>query len=396
MNYRRNIKNGDMLSILGYGCMRFPVKGNATDEERTERQIVSAIANGVNYFDTAYVYHRGKNESILGKVLAKGYRNRVKIATKLPPFLVRKASDTDKIFNAQLERLQTDHIDYYLIHMLADVGTWDRLKSLGIIKWIDDKKKNGQILNLGFSYHGGKSEFVRIIDAYEWDFCQIQYNFIDENNQAGKSGLMYAESKGIPVIVMEPLRGGKIVSGLPKEVNDIWSNAKPVRSAAEWALRWVWNHREVTVVLSGMSTEEQIAENIRIASDAEADALTKDELALFENVKEVLQKKTRVNCTACGYCMPCPAGVDIPACFSCYNEKYLNGWIRAKFQYMQNTGVLTKNSANASLCKKCKKCESHCPQGIPISEKLTDVSREMEGLLFRPIVAIIKRIMKVK
>lgn len=258
-----------------------------------------------------------------------------------------------------------------------------------------DNLQEGQ-QNNKFSYHGGKSEFIKLIDAYDWDFCQIQYNFIDENNQAGKSGLLYAASKGIPVIVMEPLRGGKIVTGLPEEVNKIWSGAKPVRSAAEWALRWVWNHREAVVVLSGMGTEEQIAENIRIASDVEADAMSDYELALFENVKEILRKKTKVNCTACGYCMPCPAGVDIPACFSCYNYKYLISGMHARFLYMQNTGMVTKNPANASLCKKCKKCESHCPQGIPISEKLTDVSHEIEGLLLKPVAALARKFMKIK
>lgn len=396
MNYRKNEKNGDELSILGFGCMRFPTRRNSIDEVRTEALIISAIEQGVNYFDTAYIYHLGKSESMLGKVLSKGYRDRVKIATKMPHFMVKTEVDMDKIFNRQLQRLQTNRIDYYLIHMMPDVGTWERLKRIGIEKWIDNKKKNGQIINIGFSFHGVKDQFIKLVDAYDWDFCQIQYNYLDENNQAGSSGLKYAASKGLPIIIMEPLRGGKIVNNLPKEVNDIWNNAEPKRTAAEWALRWVWNHPEATVVLSGMSNEEQVAENIHIASRVEANALTQGELELFDRVKEILSQNIKVNCTGCGYCMPCPAGVDIPACFSMYNEKYSLKTKNSKIRYIQNTGALTSNPAYASLCKKCGKCETHCPQGIPIREKLDDVSREMEGVFFKPIVTLGKKIMKVK
>jgi predicted aldo/keto reductase-like oxidoreductase len=394
MNYRENPKNGDQLSILGYGCMRFPTKGGIIDETRAEKQIILAIEQGVNYFDTAYIYHLGKSEVMLGKVLAKGYRHRVKIATKLPHFMIRGAADMDKTFATQLARLQTNYIDYYLIHMLQDLNQWERLIGLGIIPWIENKKKQGQIINLGFSYHGGKSQFIKLLDAYDWDFCQIQYNFIDENNQAGKSGLEYAAAKGIPVIIMEPLRGGKIVNNLPPEATEIWNQASPKRSPAEWALRWIWNHPEATVVLSGMNTEEQVTENIRAASDAQAGVLTTAELALFDRVKELLRRKTKVDCTGCGYCMPCPAGVDIPACFSCYNEQYLNNNLRNKYLYIQNTGAVTANPGYASLCVKCGKCETHCPQGIPIRNKLSDISREMEGLLFKPIVAVAKKILK--
>ncbi|MBC7961284.1 MAG: aldo/keto reductase, partial [Vallitaleaceae bacterium] len=354
MNYRVNPKNGEQLSILGYGCMRFPTKGNSVDEKETEKQIISAIEQGVNYFDTAYIYHFGKSESVLGKILAKGYRDRVKIATKLPPYMVRTAADMDKIFYTQLERLQTDRVDYYLMHMLSDLETWNRLKSLGIENWIKDKKQKGQIINLGFSYHGGKSEFLGLINDYPWDFCQIQYNFLDENNQAGKSGLEYAASKGIPVIVMEPLRGGKIINHLPKEVNDIWEDAEPKRTPVDWALRWIWNHPEVTLLLSGMSTQEQIDENVKTASESEPNALTEAELNLFVRVKAILRSKIKVECTACGYCMPCPSGVDIPTCFSQYNEKYLiKGSSRMK--YFQNTGAFSAKPSYASLCTQCGK-----------------------------------------
>lgn len=396
MNYKENNKNGDKLSILGFGCMRLPTKGSSIDEERAEALIISAIEKGVNYFDTAYVYHFGKSEGLLGKVLSKGYRDRVKIATKLPHFMVKNAADLDKIFNTQLQRLKTNRIDYYLVHMLPDMGVWERLKSFGIEKWIEDKKKNGQIINIGFSFHGIKEQFIKLVDAYNWDFCQIQYNYLDVNNQAGTSGLRYAASKGLPVIIMEPLRGGKIVNNLPKEVNDIWNNAEPKRSIAEWALRWIWNHPEAFVILSGMNSMEQLDENIRAASDAKANALSSRELALFDRAREIINQRTKVNCTGCAYCMPCPAGVDIPACFSLYNEKYSIRKKGAKMNYIQNTGAATTNPAYASLCKKCGKCEKHCPQNIPIREKLEDVSREMEGMFFKPIITVAKKFMKVK
>jgi len=397
MKFRKNTKNNEMLSILGFGCMRLPKKGNSIDEEESEKMIVSAIDRGVNYFDTAYLYSNGKSEIVLGKILAKGYRDKVKIATKMPPFLAKKTSDFDKIFSTQLERLQTDHIDYYLIHMLMDIDTWNRLKSIGILEWIAEKKKSGKIINLGFSFHGTKNEFIQLIDAYDWDFTQIQYNFIDENNQAGKSGLQYAAAKGIPVIVMEPLRGGKIVFGLPKEIDELWENLTPNRNVVDWALRWVWNHPEVNVVLSGMSTQEQVDDNIRIASDAEANSLSPTELAVFDKAREIIREKTKVNCTACGYCMPCPHGVDIPACFAAYNDKYLNhkGFI-SKFSYIQNTGAMTRHPAYASMCKSCKLCESHCPQSIKISERMKDVAADMEGPLFKPMISVAKKVMKMK
>lgn len=396
MNYRINRKNNDQLSILGFGCMRLPTLRNAIDEKRSEAMIISAIEQGVNYFDTAYIYQNGNSEKVLGQILAKGYRDHVKIATKLPHFLVKNVADLDKIFAKQLQRLQTDRIDYYLIHMLADVSTWERLKELGIEQWIEAKKAAGQIISLGFSFHGIKDQFLKLIDKYDWDFCQIQYNYLDINNQAGTEGLKYAAARGLPVIIMEPLRGGKIVNDLPEEVNDLWAEAKPQRSAAEWALRWVWNHPEATVVLSGMSDEAQVAENIQIASESEANALQPEELALFDQARAILNQQIKVNCTGCGYCQPCPYGVDIPACFSIYNEKYTLKTKRSWMHYLQNTGAMTSHPAYASLCRKCGQCEEHCPQGIPIREKLDEVAKDMEGIFFKPLVSIAKKVMKVK
>jgi len=373
--YRKNMKNGDELSILGFGCMRFPRKFADIQE-----QIVYAIENGVNYFDTAYIYP-GSEEN-LGAVLAQGYRDRVKIATKMPPYLIRKTVDFDKIFNNQLRRLQTDHIDYYYMHMLTEVSVWERLTALGVLDWIAEKKRTGAIGQVGFSYHGGREEFVKLADAYDWDICLMQYNYLDEHNQAGKSGLEYIAAKGIPVAIMEPLRGGKLVTRLPKEVYRVWDNASVQRSPAEWALRWIWNHPEVTVVLSGMNSMAMLEENIRVASEAEANSLSGPDLALFEDVRQVLNETIVVPCTACGYCLPCPQGVDIPTCFACYNNTRVEGKWPARKGYLMQTSF--KNATtNASLCTRCGRCEQHCPQNIAIGEQLALAAKVLEVPVYK-------------
>jgi predicted aldo/keto reductase-like oxidoreductase len=386
MNYRINPKNNDKLSILGFGCMRF-----AKDEKEVEKQIIYAIENGVNYFDTAYIYPN--SEAILGRVLSKGYRQRVKIATKMPPYLIKKYEDFDKIFNTELQRLQTDYIDYYFMHMLTDTNIWTRLVNIGILKWIEEKKQKGQIKNIGFSYHGGRDEFIKLVDIYPWEFCMIQYNYLDENNQAGKSGLQYAAAKGLPVMVMEPLRGGKLVTNLPKEVNEVWNKAHIKRSPAEWAFRWIWNHPEVTLLLSGMNSQEVVEENIRVAKDAEANSFTEQDYELFTKVRNILNEKIKVPCTGCNYCMPRPKGVDIPTCFSCYNDREIEGKLSSIGKYIMQTSI-RKESHNASLCSKCGLCEKHCPQNIAIREELTKVSKTMEGFYYKPARFLIKRIMK--
>jgi uncharacterized protein len=396
MQTRVNQKNGEQLSILGFGCMRFPTKNMAIDELRSIAMIQDAIKKGVNYFDTAYIYHNGKSEAILGKALLGGYREQVKIATKLPPFLVKKLDGAKKIFATQLARLQTDYIDYYLLHMLTDKPSFDRLASLGVMEWLESLKEQGIIKNIGFSFHGGKSDFELILKAYPWDFCQIQYNYMDENNQATKSGLQLASSMGIPVIVMEPLRGGKLVTHLPEQVKKAFASYDAKRSPVEWALGWIWNHPEVNVVLSGMSNEEQVADNIRIAGNIKANSLSKEELKVFEEVKKVMREKTKIPCTGCGYCMPCPYGVDIPGCFSCYNDKYLMGDKSVRFRYIQTLGAMSSKPANASQCKGCGKCEEHCPQNISIRQQLKTVSKEMEGKFYKPIVWGVRKYMKLK
>ncbi len=392
---RSNIKNGDQLSILGFGCMRFPMKGRSIDEDRTIAMIRDAIGKGVNYFDTAYIYHGGKSESLLGKALCGGYREKVKVATKLPHYMVSSLDGAKKIFQNQLNKLRTDYIDYYLLHMLSDKAGFERMAKLGVMDWLEQLKKDGVIRNLGFSFHGEKSDFAELVTAYPWDFCQIQYNYLDENNQATKAGLQLAHSLGMPVIVMEPLRGGKLADSLPQEVLREFSSFDAERTPVEWALRWIWNHPEVTVVLSGMSSEAQLEENVRVASSARAGALTDEELKLFDRVKAVLLEKTKVPCTGCGYCMPCPSGVNIPGCFSVYNDKYLLGKKGSRMKYFQNLGLGAKKPSFASLCTECGKCERHCPQHIEIRNELKTVKKEMEGPLFKPLLSAARKVMRV-
>ncbi len=392
---RLNKKNGDELSILGFGCMRFPMKGNSIDEEKTTSLIRTAIEKGINYFDTAYPYHGGKSEVMLGKALEGGYRERIMIADKLPHYLVGSLERAKKIFDTQLSRLNTDYIDYYLIHMLSDCTGFERLEKLGVMSWLEDLKKQGIIKNLGFSFHGSKKDFEELVTAYPWDLCQIQYNYLDENNQATRSGLDLAHSMGLPVIIMEPLRGGQLVNNLPKEVIKEFGDYKIDRSPAEWSLRWIWNHPEVTLILSGMNEFSQLDENIATASTAESGSLTSEEMKIYDRVKKIILEKTKVPCTGCAYCMPCPAGVNIPQCFTAYNDKYLLGARGIRFNYMMNLGGGAKKPAFASLCIDCGKCEKHCPQHIEIRKELKNVKKELEGSFFKPVVAIARKVMKV-
>lgn len=383
MQYRINQKNGDKLSLLGFGCMRFSKK-----EEDTEQQILKAIELGVNYFDTAYIYP--KSEATLGSILAKhNLRDKVKIATKLPPYLVKKTEDFDKILTTELKRLQTDYIDYYFMHMLTHKKDWERLLSLGVIDWITAQKKAGKIKNLGFSFHGSAKDFLEIIDSYNWDFCMLQYNFLDDNNQAGKKGLDYAHSKQIPIMVMEPLRGGRLVNNLPKSAQAVWDNSPKKRTNAEWAFRWVYNHPQVLTVLSGMNSLAMVEENVRIASETKPNSLTQEELTMYSTVKTEILKNTPVPCTGCNYCVPCPVGVDIPMCFACYNDTKLVSKLQAEFFYITRT-----NKANASLCIQCGKCESHCPQHIEIRKELKQVTRSLEGFLYKPMRFVVKKFLR--
>ncbi len=397
MMYRKVPKNGDELSILGFGCMRLPVKADGTiDEERATRQIRYAIDHGVNYVDTAWPYHGEQSEPFVGRALADGYREKVRLATKLPVWMAKSRADMDRFLDAQLKKLDTDHIDYYLVHALVG-NLWDSAYELGVTEFLDRAKADGRIVNAGFSFHGAGCDFSRIVDAYDWDFCQIQYNFLDEKNQAGTEGMEYAASKGLAVVVMEPLRGGNLSNRVPPAVKAIWDGAPTKRTAAEWALRWVWNRPEVTVVLSGMNEEAHIEENLRAAGQACPDSLTEAELQLIKKVELKYRELMKAGCTGCRYCMPCPQGVNIPLCFEVYNDRYMSGNAgEASFLYVARLGSVLSvgESEFASLCVKCGECLEKCPQHLDIPELLESIVEELEGPDLEQRVAMAKQAFK--
>ena len=388
MKYRED-KYGNKISVLGYGCMRLTQKAGKIDLEKAEKEIMAAYEAGVNYYDTAYIYPG--SEAALGEILEKNkIRDKVNIATKLPQYMVKTRESIEKCFQEELKRLKTDHIDYYFMHMLTDVKSWERLKELGIDEWIKDKKKSGQIRQIGFSYHGNSDMFCQLIDAYDWDFCMIQYNYLDENSQAGRTGLKYASSKGLPVMIMEPLRGGRLVNNLPEKAKKLFANYEIKRTPAEWAFRWLWNQPEVTCVLSGMNSLEMVQENVKNAATAEIGEFTEKEEKLLQDVVKSINEKMKVGCTGCGYCMPCPKKVDIPGTFSAYNKLYTDGKFTGLKEYVMCT-MLRKDSTSASNCVECGKCEQHCPQHIEIRKELKKAKKELEG----PLYKVAKKVAKV-
>lgn len=377
-------KSLDHLSILGYGCMRFPEKNGNIDEVRARNQVYRAIDEGINYFDTAFPYHMGNAEPFLGKILDKERRSKINLATKLPPTSIRKKADMDIVLNNQLKRLNTDRIDYYLLHGLEE-NCWNKLMALDVLDFLDKAKKDGRIRYAGFSFHGNRDNFKEIVDAYDWHFCQIQYNYFDQDTQAGTEGLEYAAFKGLGIVVMEPLRGGLLTKTVPPEVSTVWNFADRKRSPAEWALRWIWDRPEVTVVLSGMNEDSQITENVRIASEACPNSLSALELALVEVVRKKYQELMQINCTGCRYCMPCPRGVDIPSCFDFYNRvfSFKEGKFHNLVRYTLQLGGLEKsNHAFASQCAGCGMCLEKCPQHIDIPYCLRLAANEFENILF--------------
>jgi predicted aldo/keto reductase-like oxidoreductase len=391
MHVRKVPKTGDELSVLGFGFMRLPAKkrGGGIDEERAIRQLRYAIDHGVNYVDTAPAYHLGKSEQILARALEDGYRKKVRIATKLPPWSVRTRGDMDRILDGQLATLKTRHIDYYLLHSLTK-ESFSRLKSLGVLEFLTAARQDGRIKNAGFSSHADLATFKEIVDSYDWTFCQIQYNYLDEYNQAGTEGLEYAHGRDLAVMVMEPLRGGNLAGPVPDDIQRIWDRAPVRRPPAEWALRWVWDHPGVTVVLSGMNDERHIDENLRAAEDAYPRSLSLDDLSRIARVRDTYNKLMKIGCTGCRYCLPCPAGVDIPGCFSLYNARFLFPHDNsAKFQYFGRHGGLMGGVSYAGLCRACGRCEKACPQHLRIRELLHDVSLEMEGGM-RFIIPVLK------
>ena len=391
MQYRKD-KYGNELSALGFGCMRWQRSGASIDLEEAEREVLAAIEGGVNYFDTAYIYPG--SEAALGKILEKnGLRDKVYIATKLPHYLIRSKEGLEKLFREQLSRLRCDHVDYYLMHMLNDADTWARMEALGVKEWIAEKKRTGEIRQIGFSYHGNTENFCRLIDAYDWEFCQIQYNYLDEHSQAGRRGLQYASSKGLPVVIMEPLRGGKLVNLLPQEGKRIIEDHSVHHTPAQWAFRWLWDQPEVTCVLSGMNTLEMVRDNVETASAALPGQLTDEDQTMLKRVVQAINANVKVGCTGCGYCMPCPKGVDIPGTFAAWNTRHTEGRFSAFREYLMCT-ALRKTSTAASNCVQCGKCAKHCPQHITIPEELKKASRELESPLYR-IAARLVRMLRI-
>lgn len=375
MLYRTMPRTGDSVSILGFGCMRFPLDAEGKiDEPRSTEMLHSAIDRGVNYIDTAWPYHGGESEPVVGRALEGGYREKVFLATKLPTWMVETSSDMDRLLDEQLKKLRTDHIDYYLLHSL-NADRWGIMKRNGYEKFLERALADGRILRAGFSFHDQLPLFKEIVDDWPWHFCQIQYNFLDTNYQAGTEGLKYAAERNIGMVIMEPLRGGNLAQNVPDAMMRIWSESPKKLSPAGWALRWIWDHPEVGVVLSGMTTESDLDDNLSAAEEGAPNSLTPAEREMISRVTTEYRTRMKVGCTACQYCMPCPAGVNIPECFNRYNIAFMFDDVeRAKATYP----VFLKPGARASACVQCGACEEKCPQNLPIREHLASVTELLE------------------
>ena len=384
MKYREFGKTGLKVSALGFGTMRLPLleDGVTVDEKEAVRIIRHAIDSGVNYVDTAYPYHQGTSEIVVGKALRDGYRDKVFLADKSPIWKLEKESDFDSILEEQLQKLQTDHIDFYLLHAL-NKERFEKIKNLHLIDHMLEARKAGKIRYLGFSFHDDLEMFKQIVDyTDQWDFCQIQYNYMDEHSQAGVEGLRYANKKGLPVIIMEPLRGGRLVNLLPESAKELFRKDEQHRTPAELALKWLYNQPEVTCVLSGMNSMEMVEQNVKTASESLVGCLTESDQELIEQVKAEIKKNVKVGCTGCGYCMPCPRGVDIPGTFRCYNAMYSEGKKSGRRDYLQCT-AFRKDTSSASQCISCGKCETHCPQHIEIRKELKNAAAELENVKYK-------------
>ena len=382
MEYSKFEKLGISTSLLGFGCMRFPqTPDGKIDEPEAEKMLDTAIKAGVTYIDTAYPYHNGDSEPFVGKVLKKYDRDSFYLATKLPIWKLEKKEDVKRIFDEQLERLAVDHVDFYLLHGL-DKEAWEKVKELDVLPFVESMREAGKIRYIGFSFHDDYEVFEEILTSRPWDFCQIQYNYMDEHSQAGVEGLRYAHAKGIPVIIMEPLRGGRLVNLLPESAKELFAQDEEHRTPAELALKWLYDQPEVTCVLSGMNSMEMVEQNVRTASEYGVGCMTESDRALVEAVRQEITKHVKVGCTGCGYCMPCPRGVDIPGTFRCYNAMYSEGKKSGRRDYLQCT-AFRKNPASASQCVGCGKCEQHCPQHIEIRRELKAAAGELETVKYK-------------
>ncbi len=388
MLYRTD-KQGNRISQLGFGCMRFTRSGGGIDYAKAEREILAAAEAGVNYFDTAYLYPG--SEDLLGRVVeANALRDRIRIATKLPQYSTHTMAAVEKTFREELKRLRTDHVDFYLMHMFTDLSEWEHFRSIGFEDWLEARRAEGSIRQFGFSYHGDTEMFLRILDAYDWDLCQVQYNYMDETSQAGRRGVEAAAAKGIPVVIMEPLRGGKLTRLPPRAAKALEETGRGW-SPAQWGLRWLWDQPGVTCVLSGMNSLEMVADNCAAASETEPGSFTEADFAALETVKSVLRESEKVGCTGCRYCMPCPKGVDIPGIFHYYNLTGMQGKLETRFEFARNVGM-RKSPGFASACVGCGKCEQHCPQRLPIREKLKEADRALRPFPFNAGIGIARRI----
>ncbi len=375
MNYRTFPDDGTKVSVLGFGCMRLPTTGRSADidEKTASRMLRHAIDSGVNYVDTAYPYHEGSSETFLGKELGDGYREKVMLATKSPLWLIESEGDFERYFSEQLRRLRTDRVEVYLFHSLGK-ETWRRLRKLGMLEWGEKARADGRVGRIGFSFHDDLETFKTIIDGYDgWGACQIQYNFMNENTQAGTEGLRYAAERGISVIIMEPLLGGRLAVP-PEGIRRLINDAGVARTPADLALQWLWHKREITTVLSGMSTMEQVLENLASADRSGVGTLTKVELELVSRVQKAYGGLFPAPCTRCGYCMPCPSGVNIPRAFTLYNEAVAFNQLDLNKNIYR--GVLSKPE-QAGSCTGCGECEERCPQSIEIREWMPRIHREL-------------------
>ena len=382
MKYRQLGNTGVEVSALGFGCMRFPTLGSRDqiDESLATRMLRHAIDSGVNYLDSGYGYHGGNSERFLGRALQDGYREKINLATKLPFGEIEGNGEFDRVLNEQLARLQTDHIDFYLLHGLRQ-NRWDGFMEMDIIAWAEKAKADGRIGHFGFSFHDTHEAFKAIIDSYDgWEFCQVQHNYMNEAYQAGTEGIQYAASQGLGVIVMEPLLGGKLVNP-PAQIQAVWDASSSDRSPAEWALQWVWSKPEVSLVLSGMSTMEQVEQNLESADRSRVGRLSADELAVVSQARDTYAEICPIPCTSCNYCMPCPNGVDIPGNFVTLN----NGGTYASMDEARSRYARRDEDSRASACIQCRECEEECPQNIVISEWMTYVHEVLgEGKPYDP------------
>lgn len=367
MLYREYGKTNKKVSILGFGCMRFPTIDNKIDENKSIEMIQYALSKGVNYFDTAYTYHNSESESFIGKAL-EHCRKDIFIATKLPSWLIKSRDDMDRIFNEQLTRLRTDYVDFYLVHAL-NKEYFTNLINNGLFEFLNSIKKSGKAHHIGFSFHDSLDVFKEIVDSYDWEFCQIQYNYLDTHYQAGAEGLEYAANKGLGIAIMEPLRGGKLANNIPDDIQALWYTASNKRNPVEWALKYLWNDSRINVVLSGMSSFSNIIDNINFAETSTPNCLNEKELNLINEVTNAYKAKIKVNCTECKYCMPCPVGVNIPRNFDLLNRTSLFNDIEGSKKSYDSMA----NENKALSCIKCGKCEKLCPQNIEIRAKLEEV-----------------------